>query len=96
MGEPTHAVGLMGVFTDNNEKHTQNTMEYFQLEGTYNDCLVQLLDHFRAWQCDSCYTDSYHTRQTEFMCFIQELQGLRQQVHVMYALRHRLLHSPKT
>lgn len=40
----------MDVFADNNEKHTENTMEYFQLEGTYNDCLVQLLDHFMACQ----------------------------------------------
>lgn len=43
-------------------------MEYFQLEGTYNDYLVQLFDHFRAGQCDGCHTDSYHTRQTEFIC----------------------------
>lgn len=85
----------MDEFTGNNEKHTQNTVEYFQLEGTCNDCLVQLLDHFRACQCDGCHTDSYHTRHTEFMCFTQELQGLRQQVNVVYALKHRLLYSPK-
>jgi len=28
----------------------ENRTKYFQLEGTYNDCLVQLLDNFRADQ----------------------------------------------
>lgn len=46
-------------------------------------------DHFKADQSDSYHTDSYHASQTEFTLFVHELQSLRQQAHVIYALRHK-------